>query len=280
MAYVNPVNEIATSLISRKLARILDDNMLALQKSLFRLTTGLRIVDAGDDPAGAAQVIKLNNQIARANSTQEAIDNATSYVESQSEFLDTVSEKLDRLSELANLSTNASTTAEQRSSYQIEFEEIQEFISDIGRRTFNNVGLFGVQTSSIVDEDGGQFTLQAINYSAAFGSGGLGGVFVSTVNVATTTSAASAIGTVSTAIANLGILQARVDSNSTRLSDSKDLLVSLEENLQAVVDRVQNTNTTSETVEFNRLSLLTQTGQTMLANFETLRLGLLDLLQI
>jgi flagellin-like hook-associated protein FlgL len=46
------------------------------------------------------------------------------------------------------------------------------------------------------------------------------------------------------------------------------------------VDRIQNTNTTTETVEFNRLSLLTQTGQTMLANYETLRLGLLDLLRI
>ena len=277
---IGPVNEILTSFQSKKLARILDDNTLLLQKSLERLTTGLRIVDAGDDPSGAAQTNKLNSQIRTLSAVETTLGNASDYVQSQSDFLTSVSTKLSRLSELAVLSQNGSTTADQRSSYQIEFAQIQAFISDIGRRTFNNQNLFGVSSSAIIDQDGSQYTLQAINYNAAAASGGINDVFFGTVSVSTATAASAAQAAVSTAIANLGILQTKAGSTKDFLDDSASLLTTLSENLQSTVDRIQNTNTTTETVEFNRLSLLTQTGQTMLANYESLRLGLLDLLKI
>ena len=277
---VGPVNEIATNFMGFKLARILDDTTLLLQKSLERLTTGLRIVDAGDDPSGAAHAVKLNSQIRRLNAAETAIANAGDYVQSQSDFLATVSTKLSRLSELAVLAQSASIDASTRSSYQLEFSQIQVFISDIGRKTFNNVALFQNQTSSVIDEDGGQFVLSAITYSAAFAGGGIGDSFLGTTNLVSTTFAAAAQITISTAIANLGMLQARVSSNDSYLTDSASLLTNLEENLQATLDRVQNTDTTAETEEFNRLSLLTQTGQTMLAQYESLRLGLLDLLNV
>jgi len=277
---ISPVNEILTSFQSKKLARILDDNTLLLQKSLERLTSGLRIVDSGDDPSGVAQTGKLNSQIKRLDAVEANLSNASDLVQSQSDFLTTVSTKLSRLSALAVLSSNTSTTADQRSSYQIEFAQIQAFISDIGRRTFNNQSLFGTSYTTIIDEDGAQYTLQAINYNANAAAGGINDVFFDTVSVSTTTAAAAAQATVSTAIANLGILQTRASSTKDFIDDANDLLVSLEENLQSTVDRIQNTNTTTETVEYNRLSLLTQTGQTMLANYESLRLGLLDLLEI
>jgi len=277
---ISPVNEILTSFQSKKLARILDDNTLLLQKSLERLTSGLRIVDSGDDPSGVAQTGKLNSQIKRLDAVEANLSNASDLVQSQSDFLTTVSTKLSRLSALAVLSSNTSTTADERSSYQIEFAQIQAFISDIGRRTFNNQSLFGTSYTTIIDEDGAQYTLQAINYNANAAAGGINDVFFDTVSVSTTTAAAAAQATVSTAIANLGILQTRASSTKDFIDDANDLLVSLEENLQSTVDRIQNTNTTTETVEYNRLSLLTQTGQTMLANYESLRLGLLDLLEI
>jgi flagellin len=277
---ISPVNEILTSFQSKKLARILDNNTLLLQKSLERLTSGLRIVDPGDDPSGLAQTVKLNSQIKQLDAMETILSNASDMVRSQSDFLSTVSKKLSRLSELAVLSSNTSITAQLRSSYQIEFAQIQAFISDIGRRTFNNQALFETSYTTIIDQDGAQYTLQAITYNANAAAGGINDVFFGTVSVSTTTAAADAQATVSTAIANLGILQARASSTKAFLDDANDLLVSLEENLQSTVDRIQNTNTTTETVEFNRLSLLTQTGQTMLANYETLRLGLLDLLRI
>ena len=276
---VNPVNEILTSFESKKLARILDNNTLLLQKSLERLTSGLRITSAGDDPSGTAQAGTLNSQIKRLGAVETTLGNASDYVQSQSDFLSTVSTKLSRLSELTVLSSNSSTTADQRSSYQIEFAQIQSFISDIGRRTFNNQSLFGVSSTAIIDQDGAQYTIQSINYNAAAASGGSNDVFFGTVSVSTTT-AAAALATVSLAIANLGILQTRASSTKSYLDDSKSLLTNLGENLQSTVDRIQSTNTTTESVEFNRLSLLTQTGQTMLANYETLRLGLLNLLKI
>ena len=140
--------------------------------------------------------------------------------------------------------------------------------------------MFGVSASAIIDQDGSQYSLQAINYNTTLAVGGINDIFVGTVSVATTTAAAAALTSVSTAIANLGILQTKSSSTKDYLSDSAAMLVKIRENTQATVDRVLNTNSTTESVEFNRLSLLTQTGQTMLANYESLRLGLLDLLRI
>lgn len=277
---VNPINEIASNIVGFQLARMLDDNTLLLNNSLQRLTSGLRILNAGDDPSGVAIAAKINSETGRINTVSSAIDNTKNYVQSQSDFLTTVATKLSRMSDLAVLSQSSSTTADVRSSYQIEFEQIQSFISDVSRRTFNSQALFGLQTSALIDQDGSQFTLQAINYNAVSTSGGINDIFVSTVSISTTTAAVSAQNAVSVATQNLGILQSRISSNSQSLTDYKSLLTTLSTNLQKNADAITATNTTSETVEFNRLSLLTQTGQTMLANYETLRLGLLNLLKI
>lgn len=276
---VPPINEIASNYVGFRLARILNDNSVLLQKSLERLTSGLRIISAGDDPSGLANSVRPQNEIARMGAVQNSIGDVTDYVQSQSDFLSEVSTSLSRMSELALLSQSTTATEAQRSSYQIEFSQLQLFVSDVGRKTFNNLSLFNAGTmSTVIDQDGNTIDLQALSYNAVSTAGGLASIYDPALqSVATTTAAASAQSAVSVAINNLTILQGRVSSNIQILGLYDDLLTIGTENLTSVKDRLLAVDTAAETTEFNRLDLLTQTGTTMIANWNSLRTNLLAL---
>ncbi|MBM3835890.1 MAG: hypothetical protein FJ403_22015 [Verrucomicrobia bacterium] len=277
-----PISEIASNYVGFRLARILNDNTAALTKSIERLTSGLRIVSAGDDPSGAAISVKHENAIARMGAAQDGIANTTDFVETQSDFLSSVSESLTRMSELAVLSQSGSTTDAQRSAYQIEFSQLQLFVSDVGNRSFNQLDLFRTSSlSTVVNENGGSITLQSsLNYHATAALGGFFNVYnPTTVDISATASAAAAQAAVSTAITNLTVMQSRVSGNITVLNLYDDLLTDAIDNLTATKDRITAVDTATESAEFSRLDLLTQTGTSMIANWNTLRTNLLDLYQ-
>lgn len=276
---VPPVNEIGSDYVGFRLAAILNDNSVLLQKSIQRLTSGLKLQSAGDDPAGAGISVKLQNQIARVGAASKAVGDVTSYVQSQTDFLDSVSTSLSRMSELATLSTSGTATAANRSAYQVEFSALQLFVSDIGQRSFNNLSLFNAGAlTTIIDENGRTFGLSAIAYNSASTAGGLASVYnPSTIDVSTTTSSATALSAVSVAIGNLSIMQAAISARSEILGYYKDNLTSVSDNLTSINNRIVKTDATLESAEFNRLDLLTQTGTTMIANWNSLRTNLLSL---
>jgi flagellin len=277
---VSPISDIASNYVGIRLARILNDNSVLLQKSLERLTSGLRIISAGDDPSGLANSVRPQNEIGRMGAVSDSIADITDYVQTQSDFLDDVSTSLTRMSELATLSAATATDA-QRSAYQIEFSQLQVFVSDVGQKTFNNISLFNAGAmATIVDENGRTFTLSALTYNSVSTAGGLASVYnPSTLDVATTTAAATAQAAVSAAVINLSVIQGRIGGNIQMLGLYDDLLTTASENLTSIKDRLLNVDTASESAEFSRLDLLTQTGSTMIANWNTLRTNLLSLIQ-
>ncbi|MDA1274458.1 MAG: flagellin [Verrucomicrobia bacterium] len=272
---VSPVNEIATNSFGFVLARILNNNATLLQESLLRLTTGLKSIT--DDPSGIASTIRTSNEIGRISGVETALANAASFNDSRVSFLDDVSTSLSRMSELATSSQSSTTTSAQRSANQVEFEQLQDFISSVGTRSFNGLGLFGTTNHQIIqDADGGTFTLQAVNYTS-INTASL--IFTSGVDVSTTSSAATAVAAVSTAVASLTVLQGVANAGAGRIDNITSTLTIQKTNLQAIVDRVNNVDTTAENENFSNLSLLTQTGSTLIAQYNLLRSNLLTLFQ-
>lgn len=270
---LNPVNEIGSNTFGFVLARILNDHSSALQQSLIRLTTGLKSIT--DDPAGMSSVIRSESEITRLGAAKTVLGNAGSYNTSQTDFLSDVSTSLSRMSELAISSQSASTSDAQRSANQAEFEELQGFISGVGSRTFNGLNLFGTSDLEIVqDGDGSKFNLKAIDYTRIEFDSGISGVDISTIG-----SAASAEFAVTTAQATLTALQGIATAGAGRINNVTSTITIQEENLQAVVDRIKNVDITTENEEFSNLSLLTQTGTTLIAQYNLLRSNLLTLFQ-
>ncbi len=276
---VEPVNSILGNFTAERAARVLTENSLLLQRSLARLSSGLRIVSPSDDPGGLAQSVSLENQITRVSAVQTNVTNATSFAETQSGFLADVASALDRMSELATLSQDALTLDADRSEYQIEFAELQEFISDIGTRDFNGISLFsGVDLNVTIDVDGTTFTMNGIDYTAATTAGGIAEAYSAATSIESTASAAVALDIIEDAVVNLGLMQATVGATTARLDLTNEALSVMSENLTSMNDLITQVNIATESTEYARLQLLVDAGTTMLAEANSLPGTLLSLL--
>ena len=272
------VNSIASNVAAQSTARVLTENTFLLQKSLARLSSGLRIISAGDDPVGAANAVRIGAQISRVSAAQTNITNATSYVETQSGFLNQVEDALDRMSELATLSQDGLTTDSQRSEYQEEFVDLQEFVSTVGTRTFNGIDIFSSSNLSVtIDPDGGTFTLDALNYNEAAVDGGLAEVYDG-IDISSVANAGDAADEVELGIDNLSFMLARAGSHTQRLTLSNEALTVESENLTSMHESITLTDTAAEAVRYAQLQLLVNAGTAMLVQANLNSSKLIDLL--
>ena len=78
-------------------------NQAALSSSMEKLSTGLRINHAIDDPSGIAISETLRNQIAGTNAAVNTIANSSNFINAADGYLQTVNDMLNTMSGLGSL---------------------------------------------------------------------------------------------------------------------------------------------------------------------------------
>jgi len=252
-------------------ARSLDWSTSQLGKSLARLSSGSKIVSPEDDAAGLAQSMRFEAQINRNHAVKSNIGNAVSLVQTQDGFLQKVQASLDRMSELSVLAQDITKTNTDRSNYSVEFTQLQNYISDIGRKKFNGVTLFAAVGSNIetkqvtIDSDAATFSLNSIDLTSSTVTTGLANIYNgSSSAITTSTSAGSALSNIQTAIQNLADMRASVGANIQRLNMTDDQVTILNENMSAANSRIKDIDVATEATEFARYNILVQSGTAML----------------
>ena len=258
---------INTNIAAMASARSLSWSTSELSKSLARLSSGTKIVSPEDDAAGLAQSMRFEAQINRNHAVKSNLGNAVSFVQTQDGFLQKVQASLDRMSELSVLSQDITKTNTDRSNYSVEFTQLQNYISDIGTKSFNSVTLFGSSTNNVtIDSDASTFGMNAIDMTSATVTTGLANIYMGVSSaITTTTSAANALSNIQTAIQNLADMRANVGANLSRLNMTDDQVTILNENMSAANSRIKDINVANETTEFARFNILVQSGTAMLA---------------
>ena len=134
------INTNITSLIAQN---NLDKTGSALQATIQRLSSGLRVNTASDDASGFAIANRMDSQIrGMAVATRNAND-AISFSQTSSGALAQISNNLQRMRELAVQAANGSNSASDTSLLNQEFNQLQTEVSRIqGSTTFNNVNVF------------------------------------------------------------------------------------------------------------------------------------------
>ena len=247
-------------------ARSLDWSTTQLGKSLARLSSGSKITSPEDDAAGLSQVMRLEAQINRNSAVRSNVGNAVSFVQTQDGFLQKVQASLDRMSELSVLSQDVTKTNTDRSNYSVEFNQLQNYISDIGSKKFNAVTLFATAGQQVtIDSDASTFSMNAVDMTSSTVTTGLANIYNSASSaITTTTSAATALSNIQTAIQNLADMRANVGANIQRLNMTDDQVTILNENMSAANSRIKDINVAEETTEFARYNILVQSGTAML----------------
>ncbi len=271
---------INTNITANSASRNLAESTRLLSKSLARLSSGAKITSPEDDAAGLAQVMKLDAQINRNTAVRSNLGNAVSFVQTQDGFLQKVQASLDRMSELSVLSQDITKTNTDRSNYSVEFTQLQNYISDIGTKSFNSVTLFGSSTNSVtIDSDAATFGMNAIDMTSATVTTGLANIYMGVSSaITTTTSAASALSNIQTAIQNLADMRANVGANLQRLNMTDDQVAIYNENLSAAASRIKDVDVAEESTRYAKANILVQSGTAMLAQANILPASALQLI--
>ena len=261
-------------------ARSLASSTTNLAKSLARLSSGSKIVSPEDDAAGLAQSIKFEAQMNRNSAVRANLGNAVSFVQTQDGFLQKVQSALDRMSELSVLSQDITKTDADRSNYTVEFSQLQNYISDIGTKDFNGVNLFAATGQAVtIDSDAAKFTMEEVDMNSTVATTGMATVYTTgTTAISNTTSAASALSNIQTAIQNLADMRAKVGANVQRLNMTDDQVNILNENLSAANSRIKDVDVAEESTRFARANILVQSGTAMLAQANILPASALQLI--
>ena len=261
---------INTNTTAVRAARLLSESSTKLGESLARLSSGSKIVNASDDAAGLAQVLKLDAQLKRTGAASANVGNAISFSQTQDGFLQKVQTALERMSELTVLGQDVTKSNTDRSNYSVEFTQLQNYISDIGDKDFNGVTLFsteGTATLAVtIDSDAATFGLALVDLTSTVATTGLAQIYTGLTSAITNTvSAAAALSNIQTAIQNLADMRARVGANLQRLNMTDDQVTILNENMSAANSRIKDIDVAEETTEFARFNILVQSGTAMLA---------------
>jgi len=129
---------INTNVMSLNAQRNLGKSQGSLNKSMERLSSGLRINSAKDDAAGLAISDRMTSQIRGLNQASRNANDGISLAQTAEGALQETTNILQRMRELAVQSANDTNTSSDRSSLQAEVSQLQSEIDRIaGTTTFN-----------------------------------------------------------------------------------------------------------------------------------------------
>src|SRR4051812_15937615 len=150
---------INTNVMSLNAQRNLSTSGSALQTSLQRLSSGLRINSAKDDAAGLAITERFTSQIRGLNQAARNANDAISLSQTAEGALGEISNNLQRIRELAVQSANATNGGTDRTALDNEAQQLTAEIDRVATQTaFNGVNLLD-----------GTFTSQAFQVGANAG---------------------------------------------------------------------------------------------------------------
>ncbi len=283
---------INTNVASLDAQRNLAANSEALNVSVQRLSSGLRINSAKDDAAGLAISSKLTSQV---RSIAVAVRNAqdgTSLAQTAEGGLQQIGDILARMRELATQSANGTLAAGDRTATDTEFQQLKQEIDRISNVTeFNGTklldGTLSVGTGVALQVGFHATANDQINIKLASAASSLGLGIAANATIDDTTpgdktgqtNAKNMLNTLDTAIGNVSTMRGALGAIQNRLTSTISNLSTTSENLSAANSRIQDADFASETATFTRNQILVQSATAILAQANALPQQALQLLK-
>jgi flagellin len=265
---------INTNIAALTSANNLNQSTNMLNESLARLSSGSKIVNPSDDPAGLAESISLNAQIGETNAANSNVSNAVSFSQTQDGYLQQVGSALDQMSTLAVEAQDGTKTDAERADYQKEFSTLATYIQNTGSVSFNGVSLFSASALTVTtDGSGDTFSMTGVSLAASAYSG------ATAANISTTAGAATALTAVAAAITQLATDRATVGASEERLNYTGQELSVLSTNLSAANSQISDVDVATESTNYAKYQILVQSGTSMLAQANQNPQSVLKLLQ-
>jgi len=259
--------------------RSLGVTQTSLNKSMERLSSGMRINRAGDDASGLAVSEKMRAQIRGLNMASSNAQNGISFIQTAEGFLQETQNVIHRLRELAVQAANGIYTAEDRLYIQVEVSQLVAEIDRIASHAqFNGMNLLTGRFGSPVGENmvtasmwlhiGANMDQRMQVFIGTMTAAGLGIRNLgdhSFISLSDPDNANRAIGTLDAALTIVNKQRADLGAYQNRLEHAIRSIDVGAENLQAAESRIRDTNMASEMVTHTRNMILSQASTAMLS---------------
>lgn len=260
-------------------AKLLETNM-GLEKTLGRLTSGLRINSAADDAAGLAVANrhKLDNSGLQVGIRSS--NDAISKLQIEDGAMSNVTSLLDRALVLAAQAASDTFTGSRATldnEFQSVLSEITRNATAAGLETGNaNLNARSVFVGNTQTSTSTSVTYISFALTTAVDSQGLG---ISTQNITSQTSAAAAITALQSAIGTLGTGQGRVGAAMNRLQFAIAQAQTMSVSVAASESRIRDANIAEEAANLTKYNILTQSGLAALSQANQSSQAVLSLLR-
>jgi flagellin len=265
---------INTNILSLNAQRNLNNSQGALQTSLQRLSSGLRINSAKDDAAGLAIAERFTTQIRGLNQAVRNANDGISLAQTAEGALSEVTNNLQRIRELAVQSANATNSTTDRAALDAE---VQTLIAEIDRvadtASFNGVPLLDTAAPLVFQigaNVGDTVTVNTVDVS---------GLIAATSDVTDVTNANAMITEVDAALQTVNNTRADFGAVQNRFESVVRSLQTAAENLSASRSRIMDADFAAETAALTRAQILQQAGVSVLAQANAAPQSVLQLLQ-
>ncbi len=133
-----------------------------LARSMGRLATGSRHEQASSDGGGLSLSLKISAAVTRLSALRQNVANGVSFLQAQDQALEQSYRLADRISQLVTLYNDPLKTDSDKATYDLEFRELSQQISELAQGQFNGRGLFATEDDQAFQVahtlDGGQHT--------------------------------------------------------------------------------------------------------------------------
>lgn len=268
--------------------RVLKFKHWDVNKSMEKLSSGMRINRAGDDAAGLAVSEKMRTQIQGLRQAERNTEDGMSFVQTTEGYLDQTASILQRIRVLAIQSSNGIYSPNDRQLIQVEVSALVDEVDRIASQAeFNKMKLLQGDFSRISNTASmwfhigpnmhqrervyiGTMTARALN---------LRDVVNRPMTISTPEDANRNIGVIDDALHKIAKQRADLGAYYNRMEYAAKGLMNAYENIQASESRIRDADMAETTVNFTKDQVLAQSGTAMLAQANMKTQGILQLLQ-
>lgn len=284
---------IKTNISSVNTNRLNKYQQFEIQKNFRNLSTGERINQAGDDPAGFAISEKMQAQIEGVNQAEMNAHDGISFIQTTEGYITQTNSVLRRVRALAIQTANGILTAEDRLTSQVEFSQM---IAEVDRlasyANFNGLNMLtgrfaneqagGTATASMWFHVGANMDQRLRAYIGTMTAQGLGlrdiaGNF--TISISAPDKSNQAIGILDEAMKKVNKQLADLGAYNNRLQYVAKSQSIASENLQAAKSRIKDVDMASEVSELIKNQIIHQSQTAMIAQANQKAQSVLQLLQ-
>ncbi|MBS4201650.1 flagellin [Bacillus sp. FJAT-49732] len=248
------------------------------QRSLERISSGMRINRASDDPAGLAISEKMRAQIRGLHMAGRNIQDGISLLQTAEGGLNETHAILQRMRELSVQAASDTYTDADREALALEFEELKKEIQRISKDVqFNSMPLLDGSRNSIRIQAGanaGQYIEMSIGDMSA------GAIGINDLSINTRDKANEAMSQLDDAIRKVSSERSKIGAYMNRLEHAYNNAMNMEENLIAAESRIRDADIAKEIMNYTKANILLQANQYVMSLHMQQAYSILQLLKI